>query len=145
MKKQSTDYIDPRRAATTAAHLAALPGTQSQIRLRSSLCRTTVTESTIRLHGEHIHIGKFVPAPRGGPSLAFWVAGPGKDAVDDLPNMTSKETNDRYLARIKGTERDDKRLAHNRSRRWQAKAKTTPQHVFSALFVGVRASVNGEG
>lgn len=146
MKCQADNYIHPRTARVIAAYLAALPGTQTQIRERSGLRESSTVKFTKRLHGAYMHIGHFVPHPRGGPSIPFYVAGQGEDAIDDLPRMTKQETSARYEARIKGTERDDVRKAKHRAQWWKKKAKATPQTPFSALFVGVRLpSVNVEG
>lgn len=144
MKSQAENYIHPRTAKVVAAYLAALPGTQTQIRERSGLRESSTVKFTKRLHGTHMHIGKFVPHPRGGPPIPFYVAGPGEDAIDDLPRMTKRETSARYEASIKGTEKDDIRKAKHRSQHWKKKAKATPNPWFGAL-PGARASMTAEG
>jgi hypothetical protein len=143
MKAQAEGYIDPRRAAVTAAYLAALPGTQKQIASKAGIANSTVAVLTPILHGPKMHIGGWTPHPRSGPPSPIYFAGVGEDVPENVPRLTRKEIHDRYDARIKGTEEAEIRRKTRSTRKWLAKAKAAPNTWLAIL--GVRASVNGEG
>jgi hypothetical protein len=135
---ECSDHVNPKRAQTIAAILAALPATQRQIEQKAGLHRATVCKvMAIRRPGEpekrQVHIGGWLPHPVRGPSMPVWHAGPGEDVPDTLPRLTKKQIADRFEKRIKGTEKHDQRKARHRSRHWEKKAKAAPKGWAAAL------------
>lgn len=135
--KRPDGYIDPRRVANIAAVLAALPATRQQIAERCGLHKDTVLTIVRQLHDPAkrvIRVGRWLPHPVHGPSIAVFALGKGADAVDDLPRLTTKQRSARYEASIKGTEKMDRRRARQKSRHWEKKAAAKPSHWTSALL-----------
>jgi len=131
----AAEIVNPKRARTVAAILAALPATKTEIRERTGLHQATVLKVMPALHeGQVVHVGAWRPHPLHGPSMAVYHAGPGRDALDTLPRLTRREISDRYEKRIKGTEKHDQRKARHRNRHWIKKAAATPKSWLSALM-----------
>ena len=129
------EYVNPKRARTIAAILAALPATKTEIEQRAGVHHATVTKVMPGLHkGGKVHIGAWRPHPVHGPSMAVYHAGEGEDVPDTLPRLTKKEIADRYVKRIKGTEKYDLRKARDRNRHWKKKAAAKPKNWAAALF-----------
>jgi DNA-binding Lrp family transcriptional regulator len=146
MKKQAEGYVNPLRILTIKAILASLPGAQVAISARSGIHKATVSKIVKELRkAGAIHIVSWNPHPVRGPSIPVYTNGPSEDAIDTRPRLTRKEILERFEKRIKGTEKQDQRLARYRSRHWVKKAKATPHDWAATLFVGVRLPLNAEG
>jgi hypothetical protein len=139
--KRAEGYIHPRRQANIDAVLGALPATRDQLAQRTGLHKATIVKLVKALHGTQMRVGRWLPHPVHGPSIAVFVAGAGPDAEDKLPRLTSKQRSARYEARIKGSEKHDRRKAKQMSYYFAKRAVAKPQHWASTLFdAGRRAS-----
>lgn len=144
--KRPADYVHPRRLAAVDAVLGALPATRAQIAERTGLNKSTVWKILKALWGTQLHVGRWTPHPVRGPSIAVFVRGAGPDAPDNLPRLTRQQISTRYEARIKGTEKHDKRKARQLSYYFAKRASAMPRHWASALFVmGRRATAQARG
>lgn len=146
MSRNPKGADNPKRARSLAIFLAALPATHAQITAKTGMCRKTILRIT-KAHRALIRVGGWTPHPVHGPSIAIWMVGAGPDVPDTLPRLTRKEISARYEKKVRANpDKLLRRRAMQRMVHWTKKARTTPQHPFSALFAGVRVgSLNAEG
>lgn len=126
---------DPRRAMTITAILAVLPASKTEIAERTGRSREVIYKVVDAMASEprQIHVARWAPHPRGGPSIAIYAVGNGEDAEDCLPRLTKKQIYSRHISKLKSEGRYDAAKAKWRSRHWTAKALSKPNTWLSIL------------
>lgn len=113
------------KRAARARILAAMPGTQAEIRAAAAVSQATASRwCTHLLDCAECHIGGWLPnpSPTGGPPMAIYHAGPGANVACPFKPLTQRERDrrSRRARRRSGAWEDVK--ARERARYWADKA-----------------------
>lgn len=120
------------RQANRALVLAAMPGTEAEIKAKTGLGRTTIWRWINDIHeaGE-CYISSW--ARTEGAIAAHYTAGVGKDKAAAKP-LTIKQLSARYRAKARKSGEWAHRLAQQRAKHWADKAQTNRDPLVSAFF-----------
>jgi len=121
----------PRKGTVRDAVLAAMPGTQRQIRFATGAGISAVSRWTSYLRASaECHIGAWEETPNGGPPQCVYHAGPGADVLCTVRVMTEAEKARRKT--VDGRTRE-KAARDRKAAELVAPAKRDP---FTAAFFG---------
>lgn len=122
------------RQAYRALVLAALPGTQAEIRDRTGLTLATVSRwiTDIRIKRE-AHIGAWFIHPNGGPVAAVWHLGPGEPAPRPKI-MTDRQRTRKSCAALRKSGEWQDVLARNRAKYAAARKPARRDPLLAAFY-----------